>query len=270
MRIFPGVVFVIVIMALLASACGDTTATPSPESQAIAAATATTEPTATPQPTNTPVPTTTVPPTSTPTPPVTTTPPTTTRTASTTTAARSQTTAANQTGSQKTTAAAKTTVAAQTTTRAAITQTATTTKPTTTQAAAAGVAAGPDAEEQLFLQLLNEFRATKGQKPLAFDATLFKAARWMAQDMATKNNISHTDSTGRTRAQRFKDFGITARYGGENIAAGLELAKDNLKIWQSDDEHLNNLIGPNYTKAGIGRYYLKTSLNRWHWVLDLG
>jgi uncharacterized protein YkwD len=127
-----------------------------------------------------------------------------------------------------------------------------------------------DAEEQSFLQQLNDFRRANGRGPLAFDPQLYQSAHWMAQDMATHNYVSHTDTQGRNITQRIKAFGFKGSWTGENIAGGFEHAADNLKIWQSDDIHKNNLLGANYTKAGPARYYEKNSLNRWYWVLDLG
>jgi uncharacterized protein YkwD len=133
----------------------------------------------------------------------------------------------------------------------------------------AGVGA-PDAEEQLFLGLLNQYRKANGRQALAFEPLLFKSARWMAQDMAAKNSVSHIDSQGRDIFNRIKAFGYPGRWVGENIAGGFEHAADNLKIWQSDDIHKNNLLGANYTKVGVGRFYSPKSFNQWNWVLDLG
>lgn len=127
-----------------------------------------------------------------------------------------------------------------------------------------------DTEEQNFVLQLNEYRRQNKVNPLVLDSNLIQSARWMAQDLATHNTITHTDSLGRDIFKRIKAFGYPGRWVGENIAGGFELASDNLKIWQSDDIHKNNLLGPNYTRVGVGRYYLKGSFNRWHWVLDLG
>ncbi len=140
----------------------------------------------------------------------------------------------------------------------------------TTASSRASEVNGPDQEEQDFLQQLNRYRQANGRPLLAFEPLLFKSARWMAQDMAIKNNISHTDSQGRDIFTRIKAFGYSGRWVGENIAGGFEHAADNLAIWQSDDIHKNNLLGASYTRAGIGRYYSKTAFNHWNWVLDLG
>lgn len=128
----------------------------------------------------------------------------------------------------------------------------------------------PDGEEQAFLVQFNEFRKLRGQKPLEFDPLLYQSAKWMAQDMATKNYISHTDSLGRSVTDRIRSFGYKGGWVGENIAGGFEHATDNLEIWQSDDIHINNMLGQYYTKVGVARYYFKGSLNGWHWVLDMG
>lgn len=132
------------------------------------------------------------------------------------------------------------------------------------------VANGPDAEEQAFLQQLNDYRKSNGRGQLSFDSQLFQSARWMAQDMAKNNYVAHTDSQGRDIFKRIKAFGYPGSWTGENIAGGFERAGDNLKIWQSDDLHKNNLLGANYTRAGVARAYEKKSLNGWYWVLDLG
>jgi uncharacterized protein YkwD len=128
----------------------------------------------------------------------------------------------------------------------------------------------PDSEEQKFLQLLNDYRRSNGVEPLVFDQHLFSSASWLAEDMAAKNYISHTDSLKRTIPQRIQAFGYPSPRVGENIAGGFELAQDNLNIWQSDQIHKDNLLGKYYKKAGVGRYYMANSLNHWYWVLDLG
>ncbi len=143
--------------------------------------------------------------------------------------------------------------------------------PTFTPDSKVSIAPGePDAEERNFLELLNTFRKSKNSQPLTFDPHLFQSARWMAQDMATKSYINHTDSLGRPVATRIQAFGFGSKWVGENIAGGLEHAAENLSIWQSDDIHLNNMANPYWSKAGVGRYYFQTGFNRWVWVLDMG
>ncbi len=141
---------------------------------------------------------------------------------------------------------------------------------TTTSLAVSAASPLPDSEEMAFINQLNGYRQANGRNPLTFDPRLFNSARWMAEDMATKNYISHTDSLSRSIVPRIKSFGYPGPIIGENIAGGLEKAAANLAIWQSDDIHKNNLLGVSYTRVGAGRYYYKASLNGWYWVLDLG
>jgi uncharacterized protein YkwD len=136
--------------------------------------------------------------------------------------------------------------------------------------AAAAKGDGPDAEELAFLTLLNNYRQANGRSVLVFDANLYQSASWMAKDMATHNYISHTDSTGRSATTRIKAFGYPGRWVGENIAGGFEKALDNLNVWQSDQIHIDNMLQASYTHAAAARYYYANSLNKWHWVLDMG
>lgn len=130
--------------------------------------------------------------------------------------------------------------------------------------------AGPDSEELAFLTMLNNYRQAHGRSVLLFDANLYQSASWMAKDMATNNYIGHTDSTGRSATTRIKAFGYPGRWVGENIAGGFEKAQDNLEVWQSDQIHIDNMLQASYTHAAAARYYYANSLNKWHWVLDMG
>jgi uncharacterized protein YkwD len=140
----------------------------------------------------------------------------------------------------------------------------------TPSVAAAAKADGPDAEELAFLTMLNNYRQANGRSVLVFDANLYQSASWMAKDMATHNYISHIDSTGRGPTTRIKAFGYPGRWVGENIAGGFEKALDNLNVWQSDQIHIDNMLQASYTHAAAARYHYANSLNKWHWVLDMG
>ncbi|MEJ5221946.1 MAG: CAP domain-containing protein, partial [Tepidiforma sp.] len=99
-------------------------------------------------------------------------------------------------------------------------------------------AAALDADEQAFIQLLNDYRASQGLQPVAADAALVRAATWMAIDLAGRSGFDHTDSLGRSPWQRMPDCGV-ARPGGENLAAGVPLAAPAavLQAWKSSPGH---------------------------------
>src|SRR5262249_1074112 len=84
-----------------------------------------------------------------------------------------------------------------------------------------------DAEEQAFLAQINQYRASVGAPPLLASIALTTSSKWLSQDMAAKNYLSHTDSQGRDPFTRMDAFGYTdATSRGENIAAGNGTAAD--------------------------------------------
>jgi uncharacterized protein YkwD len=132
------------------------------------------------------------------------------------------------------------------------------------------VDASLDSEEQVFLHLINDYRAQNGLQPLAVSYTLTKAAQWKSNDLAANNYLAH-DDLSRTWVQRIRDCG----YGyntwlGENIAAGNSGAQATFDQWRNSAGHNANMLGANYTAIGIGRAYSATSTYRWYWTTDFG
>jgi uncharacterized protein YkwD len=93
----------------------------------------------------------------------------------------------------------------------------------------------PTAQEQLFLEDLNDARANPtayGQsigvdlsyiapsQPLAFDTALIEAARLHSQDMNDRNYFDHDTPDGVTPEQRVAQAGYVGSFAGESIAAG--------------------------------------------------
>jgi uncharacterized protein YkwD len=127
-----------------------------------------------------------------------------------------------------------------------------------------------DSEEQLFLQLINNYRAQNGLQPLALSYTLTRAAQWKSSDLGANNYFAHDDLT-RTWDQRIRDCG----YGynawlGENIAAGNSGAQATFDQWRNSPGHNANMLGANYTAIGIARAYSATATYRWYWTTDFG
>ena len=78
-----------------------------------------------------------------------------------------------------------------------------------------------DAEGRAFCTQINQYRAQNGRPALRVSVSLTNAAKWMSNDLATKNYFSHTDSLGRTFVPRLGAFGYSFNtYLAENIAAG--------------------------------------------------
>lgn len=143
----------------------------------------------------------------------------------------------------------------------------------THQAAAAGdCTADPalDSEEQIFLQLINDYRAQNGKGPLAASATLSKAAQWKSNDLGVNAYFAH-DDLFRTWVERIRDCGYGYNtYLGENLAAGYSTASAAFNAWKNSSGHNANMLGSNYTAIGIGRAYVAGSPYGWYWTTEFG
>ena len=121
--------------------------------------------------------------------------------------------------------------------------------------------------EAQFVSLLNTYRAQNGAGPLTVSPTLQRSARWMANDLASHNGFSHTDSLGRSFQTRIVQCGATG-FLGENVAGGGTTAAFLLQNWQSSSGHNATMLNPNFTQIGIafaqGGPYGTT------WVADFG
>lgn len=128
-----------------------------------------------------------------------------------------------------------------------------------------------DAEEQTFLRLLNDYRASLGLGPVAPDPALTRGAAWMAIDLAGRQALDHTDSLGRNPWTRLGDCGAS-RPGGENLAAGSPLAPPPavLNAWKGSPGHDAVMREPSFTTVGVARHYAGGSRYGWYWVLTFG
>lgn len=128
-----------------------------------------------------------------------------------------------------------------------------------------------DAEEKAFCTKVNQYRAQNGRAALRVSVSLTKAAKWMSNDMATKNRFSHTDSQGRTFSTRLGAFGYTySTPKAENIAAGAATAAATFEQWRKSAGHNANMLSASYKVIGIGRAYAASSTYKWYWTTDFG
>jgi uncharacterized protein YkwD len=128
-----------------------------------------------------------------------------------------------------------------------------------------------DSEEQSFLVIINDYRAQNGLGPLALNDTLNNVARWMANDLATNNYFSHTDSLGRDPFLRMDQMGYDYNtWRGENLVAGTETAPYAFQMWHDSPGHNENMLGAHYTVIGIARVYSATSNYGWYWATEFG
>ncbi|HEX9059378.1 MAG TPA: CAP domain-containing protein [Clostridia bacterium] len=106
-------------------------------------------------------------------------------------------------------------------------------------------------EEQQVLDLINAERQKAGVGPLTFDSNLLKASRDKATDMSNNNYFSHQSPTYGSPFDMMRQYGITFRTAGENIA-GNQSAERAVSAWMNSEGHRKNILNPEFNCTGIG------------------
>ena len=128
-----------------------------------------------------------------------------------------------------------------------------------------------DSEEQQFLNIVNNYRSANGLGTLALDSQLNGVASWMANDMATNDYFSHTDSLGRDPFVRMDQMGYGYNtWRGENLVAGTAGAQASFEMWTGSPGHNANMLGEHYTVIGIARRFDASSTFGWYWATEFG
>jgi uncharacterized YkwD family protein len=107
------------------------------------------------------------------------------------------------------------------------------------------------AEETELLSLINAERRKNGLSDLKFDETLLKVAREKARDMVANNYFSHNSPTYGSPFDMMKQFGVTYRTAGENIAGNSTL-QGAVTAWMNSQGHRENILNSAYNYTGIG------------------
>ncbi len=108
------------------------------------------------------------------------------------------------------------------------------------------------AYEQKVVELTNQERAKNGLAPLQIDTELSKVAREKSLDMANKGYFSHTSPTYGSPFDMMKQFGISYRAAGENIAMGQRSPEEVVQAWMNSEGHRKNILSANFTHIGVG------------------
>lgn len=119
------------------------------------------------------------------------------------------------------------------------------------------------------LSVMNAERTARGLVAVSANKILQAAAQWMAEDMAARHTLDHTDSRHRGLASRLRDFGYeNPRLIAENIAEGQETPTAVVNSWMHSPPHRANLLHPEARHAGVG--HALSAQGQHYWVLDLG
>ena len=106
--------------------------------------------------------------------------------------------------------------------------------------------------EQEVIRLVNQIRAENGLKALTYDWELSRVARYKSQDMKDNNYFSHTSPVYGSPFQMIKNFGISYRSAGENIAKGYATPQAVVNGWMNSSGHRANILNAGYTHIGVG------------------
>ena len=102
------------------------------------------------------------------------------------------------------------------------------------------------------VRLVNEIRTKNGLKALTEDWELSRVARYKSQDMKDNKYFSHTSPIYGSPFDMIKNFGISYRTAGENIAKGQSTPQVVVNAWMNSSGHRANILNKSYTKIGVG------------------
>lgn len=123
--------------------------------------------------------------------------------------------------------------------------------PTTTATVTPSSATNLSQDEQTLLNLINQERSKAGIAALKVDSTLMKVARLKAKDMVDNNYFSHQSPTYGSPFDMMRQFGITFKTAGENIA-GNQSIQGAVKAWMNSEGHRKNILNGSFNYTGIG------------------
>lgn len=109
---------------------------------------------------------------------------------------------------------------------------------------------GLTTDEQEVFNLINAERAKVGLAALKIDKELLNVARVKAKDMIDNNYFAHNSPTYGTPFNMIKNFGISYKAAGENIA-GNSSNSGAVNAWMNSEGHRANILSNNYNYTGI-------------------
>lgn len=105
---------------------------------------------------------------------------------------------------------------------------------------------------QQVIDLTNAERKKNGLPALKADTQLSGVAQKKSEDMRQNNYFSHTSPTYGSPFDMMRDFGVTYKTAGENIAQGQRSAQEVVQAWMNSEGHRKNILSKDFTHIGIG------------------
>nr|WP_084279221.1 CAP domain-containing protein [Anoxybacillus tepidamans] len=116
----------------------------------------------------------------------------------------------------------------------------------------APAAAGISQYARQVIDLTNRERARAGLPALQIDTKLSAVAQRKSEDMQQNHYFSHTSPTYGSPFDMMRDFGITYRTAGENIAQGQRTPQEVVTAWMNSPGHRANILNRQFTHIGVG------------------
>ena len=114
------------------------------------------------------------------------------------------------------------------------------------------------------VQLVNQERTSRGLKALSVDSALTNTATLKSQDMAKLGYFDHTSPTYGSPFDMMKQYGISYRTAGENIAMGQTSPQQVMTGWMNSEGHRANSLNSSFTKIGVG--IARNSNGTYYWT----
>ena len=114
------------------------------------------------------------------------------------------------------------------------------------------------------VKLVNQERAEAGLGSLSGNQKLHALAQMKAEDMAKNKYFSHTSPTYGSAFDMLKQYNVSYKTAGENIAKGQKTAQSVMTGWMNSQGHRANILGSGYTQIGVG--YATDSNGTPYWV----
>ncbi|AHB47230.1 serine protease [Hyphomicrobium nitrativorans NL23] len=118
--------------------------------------------------------------------------------------------------------------------------------------------------------LVNQYRAEKGLKPLRLNAALTEAAKAHSRDLAKWDRISHYGSDGSNPWDRVKRTGYKPKLAAENVGTGQVSFDEVLVGWKESEGHNKNLLIGDAREMGLALVQDPKTEFKSFWTLVIG
>jgi len=133
-------------------------------------------------------------------------------------------------------------------------------------------------ESELRLKDVNDYRVSKGLKPLEWSKRLTAAARFQATYMADNDYVGHDqgyflnpfDGKYASVKERVEAYDYKWTVVAENVAGGQDSWEQAFAEWKASPGHNANLLNPKVTEIGIASVDKLNTKYKHFWAMVLG